>query len=82
MTLTIELTTEQEARLLEKARAIGLEPAAYLIRTIEASEPKPGLLPGETLLDAARRAGAVGAVIGTPRADGRQWSEIEGYEFE
>ena len=35
MTLTIELTPEQETRLREKARVIGVEPAEYLIRTIE-----------------------------------------------
>ena len=35
MTLTLELTPEQEVRLWEKARAIGLDPAGYLMRAIE-----------------------------------------------
>jgi hypothetical protein len=81
MTLTLELTVEQEALLWEKARAIGVDPAEYLIRTIDGlpAEPK-GLLPGETLLDAFSRLGAVGAVEGKARPGGRAWSEGEGLE--
>jgi hypothetical protein len=83
MTISLELTSEREAILNEKARTVGIEPAEYILRLIdEAPVPDRGLLPGESLLDAIHRAGAGGVVDGTPRTDGRAWSEIEAYEFE
>ena len=83
MTITLELTHEQEARVEAEARATGIEPAAVVLKLIDNMQPaSTGLLPGESLLDAAKRAGFAGAFEFEPRADGRQWSEIEGYDFE
>ena len=53
MTLTLELTPKQEARIRAEAQAIGLEPADYVLRLIDlAPTGRQGLLPGESLLDA------------------------------
>lgn len=81
MAITLELTSEQEAKLREKARADGLEPAEYLARLIDApAEATKGLRPGATLHDALTRIGVLGAFESRPREDGRSWSEIEGFE--
>lgn len=74
MILTLELTAEQEARLRQKANAIGVEPADYLIRTIDEARPE------ESLADRLARKGILGGVTGTPREDGRPWSQIEGFD--
>ena len=81
MTITIDLTPEQESRISAEARAAGIAPAQVVLRLIDDLHPRPtGLLPGETLLDAFMRLGAVGAVEGRPRPDGKPWSECEGLE--
>jgi hypothetical protein len=81
MTITLDLTPEQEARIEARARAIGVAPAAHVLRLIDEAPPAPkGLLPGESLLDALKRAGYAGAFEFEPRPDGRQWSEVEGFE--
>ena len=81
MTLTVELTPEQEDKLQDLARAAGTTPAAQVVRMIdEAPAPAKGLLPGETLLDALKRLGVWGAFEFPPRADGREWSEVEGLD--
>jgi hypothetical protein len=81
MTITLELTPEQEAKLRDNARAAGAEPAEYLSRLLDQAPPvATGLLPGESLLDALKRVGYIGSFASTPRADGRPWSEVEGFE--
>jgi hypothetical protein len=81
MTIILELTPEQETKVRDSARAIGAEPAEYLTRLIDqAPAPPAGLLPGESLLDALKRIGVVGAFKSTPRPDGRPWSEVEGFD--
>lgn len=81
MALTLELTKEQAAKLERQARVVGIKPAEYVLRLIDdLPEPPKGLLPGESVLDAAKRLGAAGVVQGTPRADGRAWSEVEGFD--
>jgi len=83
MTLTLELTLEQEIRLQERARASGVAPAEYLLHLLDnAQEFAEGPRPGESLLDGLKRIGVVGAFKSSPRVYGRPWSEIEGYEFE
>jgi len=83
MTLTLELSPEQEARLQKKANANGVAPAEYLMRLLDKEQEfDEGPRPGESLLDGLMRIGVVGAFKSSPRADGRAWSEIEGYEFE
>lgn len=81
MTLTIELTPEQEAKLRGNARATGMEPTEYIVRLIDGAPiAKQGLLPGKSLLDGLRRIGVVGAFRSEPRPDGRAWSDVEGFE--
>jgi len=75
MTITLELTADQELRLQERARALGLAPQEYLIRSIDG--PSPAY---ESLGDRLRRLGALGAFESMPRPDGRPWSEVEGFE--
>ena len=83
MTITLELTPDQEARVEAKARAFGIQPSAVVLRLIDDMPSEShGLLPGESLLDGLKRIGVVAAYKSKPRADGRPWSEIEGYEFE
>ena len=74
MTRTLELSPEQEAKLLEKAKAAGKKPADYVLDIIEQIE-KP-----ERFSDHLRRIGVLGSVKGTPRSDGKPWSEVEGRE--
>ena len=67
MTITLELTPEQEAKLLDCARARGVEPAEYLVGLIDQIQPaQQALLPGESLLDGLKRIGVIGAVAGGP----------------
>jgi len=81
MTITLELTPDQEARIEARARALGIDPAEYLLRMVDdLPSPHKGLLPGETLLDGMKRIGVVAAYTSKPRADGRAWSECEGFE--
>ena len=81
MTLILELTPEQEAKVQERARATGATPAECVARMIDEAPAAPkGPLPGETVLDAARRAGLADAFDFPPRADGRPWSEVEGLD--
>lgn len=81
MTLKLELTEEQEIRLRERARAEGVEPEEFLMRVIDVVTPSTkGLRPGESVLDALKRVGYVGSFKGVKRADGKAWSEIEGFE--
>ena len=71
MTLILELTTEQESRLREKAQHAGLDPEGYLRRLIDMPEAPTTTL-AESLKD------FVGVIDGTPGpGDGRAWSEIE-----
>lgn len=74
MILTLELTPEQEAKLKDKAHAVGVEPAEYVISLLD--EPNLGETTGERL----RRLGILGGASGKPRPDGRAWSEVEGFE--
>lgn len=81
MPLTIELTAEQSAKLERLAQANGVKPAEYVARLVDDFPEAPqGLLPGETLLDACKRLGFAGAFDFEPRADGREWSEVEGLD--
>ena len=81
MTLTLDLTPEQEAKLKARAEAAGLPPEQFMTQLLEAAPATgPGLLPGETVLDAARRAGFADAFEFPPRSDGRAWSEVEGFD--
>ena len=76
MTLTLDLTPEQEAKIRNVAQSIGVELAEYLIRVIDngVGDTKSK---GEDMVAHLRTIGVIGAVKGTPRADGRPWSEIE-----
>jgi hypothetical protein len=74
MTLTLELSPEQEAKLLEKAKAAGKEPADYVLDIIEQANDS------ERLSDRLRRLGVLGSVTSTPRPDSKPWSEVEGLE--
>lgn len=83
MTLILELTPEQEECLQRRANELGIEPAQYMLYLLETDRRLlDGPRPGESLLDGLKRIGVVGAFKSKPRADGRPWSEIEGYEFE
>ena len=81
MTITLELTMEQEGRLSRRATALGYDPIEYLLCVIN-ELPDDTHSNGESLGDRLERLGVLGAFEGKPRADGRPWSEIEGYEFE
>lgn len=71
MTLTLELTAEEEAQLRAKAASAGLDEASYVRRLIEDAD-----LPQQTLADTLKD--LVGIVEGTPGpGDGRAWSEVE-----
>lgn len=58
----------------EKARALGVDPAEYLLRMIDEAPS------GESLGERLKRKGILGGVAGKPRAAGRPWSEVEGFE--
>ena len=76
MTITIDLTEEQETRLKARTKAAGMnDPAEYLRRVID-GEPTDAP-PYSDMAAYLRKAGVLGAVKGTPRVDGRPWSEIE-----
>ena len=74
MTITLELTQEQEGRLIQQAQALGLPPQEYLRRLID--EPQLAESVGARL----KRLGILGGFSGAPRTDGKPWSEIEGFE--
>jgi hypothetical protein len=81
MTLTLELTPDREAKLQERARALGVDPAELLLRLIDDLPKHPdGPRPGESLLDGLKRIGVVGVVKGRPRPDGKAWSQCEDFE--
>ena len=81
MTLTLDLTPEQEARIQTMSHAMGIEPTEFLRRMIDDLPHHPdGPRPGESVFDALNRIGVYGAVEGRPRKDGKAWSEIEGFE--
>ena len=89
MTITLELTPEQEATLKAKARESGVEPAEVLLRLLDEtrtagldafSTEKGSQLRRETTGERLRRLGVLGGAAGKPRADGRPWSEVEGFE--
>ncbi|HEY3330231.1 MAG TPA: hypothetical protein VGK19_09445 [Capsulimonadaceae bacterium] len=74
MTLTLELTSEQETKLRDKAAKIGLDPEGYILQIID---DVPTV---ESSAKRLQRLGILGGVAGNPRQDGRPWSEIEGFE--
>ena len=76
MTITLELTPEQEADIQARAVAACVDPAEFVLRLIDDTR-RP-----ESITDRLARIGVLGGVAGKPRPDGRAWSEIEGYEFE
>lgn len=88
MTITLELTPEEEAKLTAKARAVGIDdPAEYLHEMIGAPAEQlerndAGSKPYPHMAKYLREAGLIGTVASKPRADGRSWSEIEGFEFD
>jgi hypothetical protein len=67
MTLTIELSTAEEALLREKAARFGMQPVEYLHQLINSEEPK--------VTTGAR----IRAVLGnrTPGTGTSTWSEVE-----
>ena len=75
MTLTIELTPEQEARLSAEAIRYGVDAQTYALRRLFGEEDSD--LSGPTLADRLRSLGIVGAVEGRLRPDGKNRSEIE-----
>ena len=81
MTITLELTSEQEERLSRHAATLGYDAKEYLVCVIN-ELPADRHSKGETLGDRLERLGVLGAFESKPRPDGRPWSEIEGYEFE
>lgn len=81
MTLTLELTADQESRINANASAMGIDPAEYLRLVIDDLPSHPdGPRPGESVFDALNRIGVYGAVEGRPGPDGKPWSECEGFE--
>jgi hypothetical protein len=79
MTITLNLTPEQEARLAARAQAAGVsDPTEYLLKLIDTPEANGANGFSSTdMADHLRSIGVLGAVEGTPRSDGRPWSEIE-----
>ena len=75
MTVTLELTAEEEAKLQAKAARAGVAPAEYLRMLIDTEPSETPSFPD--MASYLRDAGVLGAVTGTPRSDGRAWSEIE-----
>ncbi len=74
MTITLNLTPEEEAKLTQRAVEAGNgDPADY----VKALVVQDTYLAGRTLLDRLNELGVVGSVSSTPRADGKSWSEIE-----
>jgi len=71
MTLTIELTEEEESRLQSAAAVVGLDPAMYLRSligqpaAIEPRKPKTG----REIVDQLMQEGVIGAGFGDPNLD-------------
>ena len=80
MTLTIDLTPEQEAALRHKAELAGLDISEYAVKLIEEGSYAPQNDPEtpKSLLESLTELGVIGMVKGTSGpGDGRAWSEIE-----
>jgi hypothetical protein len=75
MTLTLELTPEQEKRLETGAATHGFDTNSYVLYLLFRESPPPN--EGVSLAKRLAQHGVLGAIEGTPRADGRSWSEIE-----
>jgi len=78
MTLTINLTPEQQARLEANAARNGVDLDTYALQRLVGDEDD-ALPAGQTMYDRLKALGVIGAVEGKPRKDGRSWSEIEGF---
>ena len=78
MTLILQLTPEQEERLAANAARMGLDTETYALNTLFPDSSPPAVR--ESFGDRLRRHGLLGAVEGKSRADGRNWSEVEGFE--
>ena len=78
MTLILQLTPEQEEQLAADAARLGIDTETYALNRLFPDTPTAAAR--ESLADRLRRHGLLGAVEGTPRADGRNWSEVEGFE--
>ena len=80
MTLTIDLTPEQEKALRQRAEQVGLDISTYASRLLTEMPLATG---GDAekapfLLDRLKQLGVLGAIKGrSGPGDGRAWSEIE-----
>ena len=78
MTLTLELTPEQEATLKRKASQAGLDVPTYAVHLLVDTVPTGADEDSKSLFDRLNELGVIGAVKGTSGpGDGRAWSEIE-----
>ena len=78
MTLNIQLTPEQEARLEANVARSGFDLETYAVRRLLGDEDD--VIPaGESMYDRLMALGVIGAVEGKPRKDGRNRSELEGF---
>jgi hypothetical protein len=75
MTLTLELTPDQEERLSREAARLGVDARTYAIRRLFSEEDAD--LSRPSLAERLSALGVVGSVEGAPRPDGRNRSEIE-----
>ena len=75
MTLILELTPEQEQRLSREAASKGIDTQTLALRRLFGEEEAEWS--GPSLADRLQASGALGAIEGKPRADGRNRSEIE-----
>jgi len=75
MTLTLELTPDQEARLSAEAVRCGVDAQTYALRRLFSEDEADMSRP--SLADRLRTLGVAGAIEGAPRLDGRNRSEIE-----
>ena len=78
MTLTLQLTAEQEERLAADAARLGIDRETYALRRLF-DEDNPAAPSGPTMFDRLNALGVIGAIEGKPRKDGRNRSEIEGF---
>jgi len=78
MTLTLELTPEQEATLKRRASLAGLDVSTYAVQILADTAPTESDEDSKSLFDRLNELGVIGAVKGTSGpGDGRSWSEIE-----
>ncbi|MDR3707494.1 MAG: hypothetical protein P4L33_04280 [Capsulimonadaceae bacterium] len=78
MTLTIDLTPDEEATLMNKAALAGLDVSEYALRVLHEASLPTVQDSGETMYDSLKALGVIGIVEGTSGpGDGRSWSEIE-----